>query len=366
MKKWISRLTKIGFFIFAIIAVILTVMVNMGGNSDTLKFAIEDYISQSTGFAAKIDTFHKMTFYPNISVEAEGIRLKRIDVDAMKTWAEVEQQKPEDMRGKTPPPRIDFDNPDGNIGRLVISMGFWDTGFGGGQKFKDIQIKNMFFKEGSLSHKPITVDAIEIDETPEGKPFLSAKGRFGNDAFEGSLDLEGVGKKKSRKYKIGDESDFQVEIGDLGVEGVLRPRAMGGFHARDIVVWDQKLAAIEATLSFVRDSHKVINLKGAFNIPEHGSNAEIDWKIDTKDKAGMTGTMESIMLNAADFEAGSRLNKTFKKWGDTFLNPDRKTGNSVVDIDVSAETYKDGGREIKPYEGKLSIENNQITLKAVP
>lgn len=366
MKKWASRLSKIAFVIFAFFAILVTIMVNMGGDSETLKRAVEDYISQSTGYAAQIETLNEMTFYPYISIEAENIRMVSVDVEALKAWAEAEKQKPEEERGKTPAPRINYADPVGTIEKLIVSMGFWDVTFGVGRKVRNIYVQNASFKAGSLSYKPVKIEAIEIDETPEGKPFLTAKGNFGSDEFHANVDLQGVGSKKRRKYKIGEESEFQAEIGKLSIQGVLRPRTMGGFHARDVIVANDGDTAVEATISFVRGGDKMIDLKGAFSLPENGSNAEIDWEIGSKETAEITGKMDASLIDTADFASTSKLSQTLKIWDETFKAPQTEQGDNNIQITINAETFKSGPQEISPYKGTLTIDNNQFNFKATP
>ena len=360
MKNWAGRLLKIGFIVGAIIAIMLTILFNMGGSTSTLKFAVEDYITQVSGLGANVEQLNRMTFFPNISVDAEGIRLKRIDAEAMKAWAEAEQAKPEEEQGKTMPPLIDFNAPDGSIGKFVLSMSFWDVSFGLGRSIKNIQVKNVYLKPGIVSHKAITIDVIEIDETPEGKPFLNAEGQLGDDAFNAIIDLEGVGTGSSRKHKIGEESNFEASIGSIAITGVLRPRSLGGFHARDVVITHNKNEVIHTTLSFVRDSDKKIELKGEFTLPENGSSGSIDWLLGSK---AVEGTVEAKQLDFSDFNENSELVKLWTVWNQTFKNPEQAGEAEVSTLSVTAETVKDNAGEMPNWQGNLTIKNNDFNFQ---
>ena len=125
MKKWLGRLAKLGFFLAAFIGVIATVLFNMGGSGNTLKTAIEDYISASTGYSARIQSFNEMTFFPSITLDIGNVILKKPDLKALESWAKAELEKPESEQGQSPLPQLDYNNPDAVIEHALVSVGFF-------------------------------------------------------------------------------------------------------------------------------------------------------------------------------------------------------------------------------------------------
>lgn len=357
MKKWLGRLTKIGFILFAFMAVVLTVLFNMGGSSNTLKGAIEDYIAQSTGFAAQIQTFNKMTFFPNVSLDMGGISLKRPNITALNAWAKAEAEKPEEERGITAPP-INYSNPDATIGSFKISIGFWDVGFGKTRKIRDLQVRNAVFGAGSIAHKTVAVNTLGIDETAEGEPFLSIEGNWGSEAFEATLSLESSGPRSNRKYNIGDESIFEAKVGQITMQGTARPRTMGGFHIRDLTINHQGAEVLKTTLSFVRDTQSAIAVKGDFTAFENGSNGAFDLKISALNDMTITGSVDAETFNPDDFTAGSKISNAWTEW-DRIFKDQSKPANDNHRIEVTAKDYQGGA-----FEGMAMIDTNQILLKA--
>lgn len=349
MKKWLSRLTKISFFIFAFIAVIITVLFNMGGNSDTLKGAIEDYIGQSSGFAAKIQDFQKMTFFPNISVEMKNILLERPDPVAMRAWAEAEKEKPQEEQGQTPPP-ISFYQPDGAIDYFKVSVGFWDVSFGRARKIRDIQVRNAHFRAGSISHKEVVLKTLSIDETPKGEPFLYLDGYWGKEAFEASMQLERAGSR----YMLGEESEFEAEVGKISAQGILRPRTMGGVHIRDFILHHNELQVLETTFSLIRNNDGMVDVKGDFLITENGSNGTFDWKLNPRGGKKILGSVEAETIHPNDFNEESKLSLAWQEWNSIFLNPERKTEDSD-NISITIKDYQGA-----PFSGRADIGENQF------
>ena len=357
MKKWLSRLTKIAFFVLAFMAVVITVLFNMGGNNETLHGAIEDYIGQSTGFAAQIQNFNKMSFFPNVSVDMEGILLKRPNIKMMEEWAKAESEKPSEEQGKAPPP-INYRSPDATIGAFKIAIGFWDVGFGSSRKIKNIQIDDAHFNAGSIAHKAVHLDSLSIDETAEGKPFLHIKGKWGEDTVTVALDLQAFGSGKGRKYFLGEEGRFAAEIGAITMQGILRPRTMGGLHIRDLKVFHQGHDILKATFSLVRSQDGMIDLKGDFTIPQNGSNGTFDWQINSAKNMMITGNIETEAINPNDFNASSNFSRGWRAWDDIFKDP-AKPANDNHDISVTSKDYNG-----TPFNGKALIKDNQIIFQA--
>lgn len=363
-KKWFSRLIKLSFFILAFLAIIATVLINMGGSSPTIKGALEDYISASTGFGAQIGMLNKMTFFPNISVDIQDLRLKRPNAEAMRAWAEA-QSKLEEGEVGYPPPPIGFSSPDATIQKVVISMGFMDIGVGGNRKIHNIQIHNATFNAGSVAQKPLQIDTLAIDETPAGEPFLNINGAFGGEVLRATLDLEGVGKGKRRKYRIGDESKFEGNIGKLQASGIMRPRTMGGFHVRDLSIVNNESPVLNADLSFVRNVNKSMTLKGDFDIAEYGSKGSIDWDVDNQSDVTIIGDVSAETLNVKDFDAQSIFSKTWAEWNRIFKNKETATPQILpTDVTVTADLYKNASEEIAQYKGVAIIHDHHITFES--
>jgi len=357
MKKWLSRLTKIAFILFAFLAVVVTVLFNMGGSSDTLKGAVEDYIGQSTGYAAQIQTFNKMTFFPDISIDMEGISLKKPNMTAMNAWAKAESKKPKEEQGKTAPP-INYSNPDSQIAQFKISIGFWDVGFGKTRKIRDLQMRDANFKAGSIAHKEVTIGILGIDETADGNPFLNMEGQWGSEAFRVTLDLESSGSRKKRKYYIGEESLFEAEIGKITMQGIARPRTMGGFHIRDLTIYHQGSEVLKTTLSFVKDAENAMSLKGDFLASENGSDGEFDLKIHAAQNMTISGMIDAETFNLNDFKAGSKFSRAWAEWDRIFKDQSQPV-NDNHKITVTAKDYQGSA-----FNGTAIIDKNQITLKA--
>ncbi len=355
MKKWLSRLTKIAFFMFALIAIVITVLFNMGGSSDTLKGAIEEYIMQSSGFAASIQDFQKMTFFPNISIEMSNILLEKPDPKAMKAWAGAESEKPKEEQGKTPPP-ISFYKPDAAIDYFKISIGFWDVGLGKTRKIRDIHLKNANFRAGSISHKDVMIKTLNIDETPEGQSFLNLEGRWGDEDFIARMDLKRIGSRTNPKYTISEESPFEAYVSNMEITGIVRPRTMGGIHIKDVKVLHRGEKVLKTTFSLVRDIGNIIEAKGNFEIPEHGSNGVFDWQLNPYTDVKLSGSIEAEKINPADFNANSKFSKAWKEWNSIFINPNRKVDDSD-NISITVKDFKG-----QTFKGRADIGENQVVF----
>ncbi len=358
MKKWLSRLAKIAFFFLALFAILITVLFNMGGNSDTLKGAIEQYIGQATGYAAQIQSFNKMTFFPNIALDMENIILKKPNKTALEAWSKAEAEKPPEEQGIIPPP-INFTNFDASIEAFKIKIGFWDVGLGNTRKIKDIQIRNAVFKANVLARKALTIETLGIDETADGIPFMNIEGTLGKEKFTATIDLEAQGKKKNRKYFLGEESAFEAKIGTLSLSGVLRPRSLGGMHLRDVVFRHNDLEFLSATFSLIRRKSSLWDVKGDFKTPQDSSIGTFDWEFTKQAEAMLiNGAVETEKLASADFKSASRLSNAWKAWNTLIGKPDNIEESLAHNITITADNM-DG----QAFEGMLQINSNTITFE---
>lgn len=324
MKKWLRRFIKIGFFLFAFMAVILTVLVNMTGNSDNLKAALEDYLFSISGMPAQIETLNQMTFYPYVSVDVEGIKLsaRGKDLDAI------------------------------TVRKAVIAIGFWDVVLKR-RAFKNLHIEDAEFIRDTVFKKPLSIKKLAIDEDPSGRSYLGVRGLLDGEPLRFDLDMETYGRAKSPKYKIDDESDFAAALGEVELQGTLRPRALGGFHIRDFTLAHRNTDIMTGDLSFVRDSNKIMDIKGELAIEEHGTKTGFDVEWDSSART-MTGSMEAQIVIAEDFQPETRLHNALKAWH-SMVGSEAKT---AVNIDVTADIFAKSNTQTKNYRGILHREES--------
>lgn len=76
-RSYLSAFLKFLFFIIALIAVLLTILFNMGGNSEVLKSSLEKFISETFGGRpTTISKLNRISFFPVVGVDFEDLQVK--------------------------------------------------------------------------------------------------------------------------------------------------------------------------------------------------------------------------------------------------------------------------------------------------
>ncbi len=335
MKKWAGRLLKTAIFFGIFIVIMLTVLVNMGGSNETLKGALEDYFASATRMDANIKTLNKMTFFPNIGADMEGIELA--DPNNETRTITVESAK--------------------------VALGFWDIILGN-RTIRDLNIKNAVFSANTLAEQPVTIDELAINEDAEGRSFLQLNGQIGEEALSAEVDLSNEGDVKNPQFELSDESAITASLGKLKFTGTIRPRTIGGFHVRDFTLSSPQ-ETVKGNMSFVRGKGRV-DVEGDFEFPQHGSIVDADLAITRGPVLDITGTLDAKTFAIEDFTGASYVITAINEWDRIFPSPNDSTHNpfagKTADIDFKAESFLAGGKALGSVSAPLTIKDGTLSF----
>ena len=184
---WFKRILKISVIVALVVGFLLVVLSLMGGNSETLKKALEDFISQSTHTKTSVETLNYVGFYPNLAFDFEG--LSGFAGEA----AEIEVF---------------------SIGKVQLAMGFWDMTFNTG-KIKDIHIEDIYLAPGLWGEQIVSLDRLEIvpGTLPE-EAALKGTGLVGDKVFNLEAPMGETGSAPHQRYKFSDKKQVDFTLGD--------------------------------------------------------------------------------------------------------------------------------------------------------
>lgn len=193
--KYVWLLLKILLGLVVLLAIVITVLANIGGNSETLKNTIEGFFQDATGYEAEIGTLNNLAFFPNINVDFEDLQLREPGNE----------------------------NPSVLIDKLNVKIGFFDAVRSSG-KIKNISIDNLRMKEGVITSKPLLISSITIADDPENpqRGLLSVQGKTGSQTIEASATLAAYGEGKGRTYDMGNERTIKARIGDITIKADMK------------------------------------------------------------------------------------------------------------------------------------------------
>lgn len=274
--KWV-------FFIAAFILVLLTILANMGGSNDTLKSAMEQYLTEATGYRARIGQLNKVSFFPMIGFDFERVTLHPLT-------------REED----------DKDVVLGHIDSAKLSMGFWEVLRKTG-RVRDLELTGLYTEPGVILPKAVSVSRLYIAETPDGQADAVIEGTVGDVPFEGVMDMDSFGTKFHPSYGFGPDRVFSGELGLLRFDGHLdNTRSQPVIN--DLVFQYQGQDILRGDIALYKAGSTHVNLRTNWVVPEFGSALDGVFEINVEQSpAVLIGTVKAQPLKAEDFQAGGRL-----------------------------------------------------------
>ncbi|GJL86057.1 MAG: hypothetical protein DHS20C02_18320 [Micavibrio sp.] len=307
-QSWFMTLAKVTFFFTAFLLVIFTVMANMGGSSDTLKSAIEEYMAGSTGYEVEVETLNKMTFFPSISIDIERVRMFE--------------------------PGTDF-APVVTIGRLYGALGFRSVAFSAGE-IKAFDLDELHAQPGVLNSQAVFIENIGIVGAEDSeKALLQGRGKLGVHDVSFQVEMEIAGDA----YKFGPDRPFELTVGDLNAQGYLADRR-GRILLQDLKI-GMPDTVISGKLDFIRKGKDKLRVGGDVRFGVSG-NGKPDLLIErVEGKRLITGAIEASVANIEDIKGEKSILAAYKKFRNIFgyESSEEKTGRALdLDIELTTES----------------------------
>ncbi len=234
--NWLSRILKLVFILLAFFLVGITVLFNMGGNSDSLKSSVQNFTSELFhGRPTEVDKLVYMSFFPRLGFDAEGIKvLSSID----EGYNIVE------------------------IGKIQVFMGFWDVAFRN-PRVKQFYIGEFKAIKGAVGAKEFYIEKIFIDHDVENNAArLSGNGEIGDNPWAFNIDIEVSGSKGEYKYILKNIADFTFNVADISTKGTFIAHEDGYFKFENFEIISEDIE-FNGDLTLSALGKKMLKLKGA-------------------------------------------------------------------------------------------------------
>lgn len=339
-RSWIRTTLKVVFFTVAFLLVIFTVMTNMGGNGDVFKETIEDYVSESTGFNARIGQFNGMTFFPVLG----------IDFDLLDLHASADSE------------------PVASVSKVQVAFSFWDVIWGTG-KIKYLNIEGAYAAPGVLLREEFRLDRAAIVKTEDGASALRAAGRIGANEFIAQAGMQSSGEGKGESFRFSEEKPFFANLGPARIEGVLKEGDEAAFIENfRILFQDQDVLRINGSMQRAVGSD--VAIKGDIVLAERQTALQPDLILrhDGRRNYNIEGTVKSATAYSEDFNKNSRLMNFLKFVDSVFMNndPDEiRFHASFIEamITLVFDRMIVDGDDSNAFERKIEMKNADIVIR---
>lgn len=258
--EWFMLLLRICFFICAFALVVITVLANMGGSGEKWHEGVRGFISEfAGGRPANLRTLNSINFFPNVSIDIEGVEILA---------------KPDDVV-----PLI-------KVEELRIGMPFLDVATRS-PRIREFYVAGLSTIKGVFMPAEFVLNKIYIDhDQVSPQATLRADGKIGLQSWsmEAGLDVEKSIFGKNT-YVLASKSSFAVDFADVHLSGTYnhvssRHLKIEGFELRA----GEKVVSGDIVISTV--SKKLMKLQGTLNIQNGRTVISPDIIIDSSNKDG--------------------------------------------------------------------------------
>lgn len=191
--KWLGRLAKLIFFVTAIFLILVTILANMGGNSESLRGQVEGFASELFyGQPAKLKTLRRLSFFPTSGIDLEGLEIYATESSLVPIFS---------------------------VDKLKYFMSFWSIATQT-PYFKDLNVENVKAVKGLFGPQEIIIEKIYVDhDNINNRAHLRGNGKLGIHkwAFSNELGVQPSG--KTYKYRLLEKSPFTLTLADVDVKG---------------------------------------------------------------------------------------------------------------------------------------------------
>jgi hypothetical protein len=336
----LSGFFKILFCVAAFLLLMFTVLANMGGSSDALKGAVEDYISSATGYKASIGKFNNLSFFPLVVFDFENLDLKV---------------------GTADEPVI-------TAGRVYFATGFWDVAWRSG-KIKDFEIRDVHAQPGILTHKELAIGQLVLTSSVEGKEAaLAGDGSIGPYALNVHMDMNVMGKGLDKKYTFPEDRFLRLNFGDIALTAIQKNAEETGIRLDDLKVNFKDKEFATGYLEFGRNTPRAVDISGALAFSAHNSDIKPEIRVrEGTEKPLISGRITGETLHLDDFKPSSDFDALAMHLDDIFgpgvsiAKPQHSF--SEVKVDVYFKQVFDGVEAKGVFDKTLSLQDAVPDMK---
>lgn len=325
------KLLRIPVIILVLMLASLGTMTLIGGNSESMKKLIEDYISESTGTQAEIGTLHRFGFYPEIALDVADVSLKR-------DGREVAY-----------------------MGQARFSIGFWSIATGR-TRFRTFSLQDAYADPGIILPRAVVIKNMGID--PE-KESLILEGTYGGEPVSIQLDLDRrTGPAGIPSYYLAKNADVVMAAGDINIRSTVRSK----FMAKQEIVFHEIRSASAGPVSGTLRTDGA--LQGNVKLGDSDFDFDIPYRV-RDDIWNLEGEISGGVLQLSDMTGARGLIALYSDILDFFYGPeitktraespyDLTSVNADISLHWDRLTLVDGFGG--PFDGRLSVEGQVFSI----
>lgn len=349
--NWFGRLLKITFIFAAFLLVIVTVLANMGGNSEMLKEAVAQFVSQSfAGRPVEVDKLNNMSFFPSVGVNVEGVHVISRPENGTKLLS---------------------------IGKAQAYMGFWQVATQR-PRFKTFYFENIHAIRGAIFPEEFLIHKVYIDhDKVKNTAVLRGEGKIGVHAWQFSAQLDVFGSGGKFSYMLSRNFLLNIQVSDITFDATLINHEDNYFKIEEFKL-AQGAQSIGGNIVLSTLSRDLMKITADINMNVQSSQISADLIADlaelvnkysgkvSSDKIVLTdilgeGSAFTILSRLRDIAGYTRLQQE--------QNPMAVLGQNNLDLELSLNTIKLPNNETVSLNAPLKLDQGHLKfahLLAIP
>ncbi|MBL4804333.1 MAG: AsmA family protein [Alphaproteobacteria bacterium] len=375
VSKWIWRLVKIALFLGVFLFILLTVLSRLGGNSEVLKGAIEDVLSDNSPYEVSIGRLSALHFFPNVIMDVQEVHFH--EEPEQPEPAEVEEgteegaaeDSGEEAETAQRAPTDPNAKPTGKVlirvADVKFVIGFWDALFRPG-RIKDMQIRDVYVDSGTWLDKPVTIDSLLVDEYEDGKFALDLLGKIGTAPVNVAMDLETKGEGFSRVFILPDERAVRAKFGNLEMDAMFVDALGDRFQIENINLKNKDKQVLRGNLSF-NPSEGQMDVSGQLRLEPHKSHLDPDINLNwDEEPLAISGSLSGDQVDLRDFDAEAPFMLFIDEVNAIFGDGKKSTGLDLspvqLDLDVDFKDVHSGQLVLGSVSSKASLQASRLVI----
>ncbi len=273
-RNWPYTLAKVTFCIAAVVLVMLTVLANMGGNTEEHKASVEGFVKDATGYEARIKTLNKLSYFPSVTVDFEDL----------------------DLFAKTNAARVLA-----HVDRVLTSVSFWDVARQNG-RFRLLNVLGASARPGVFLDKEIALKYFSVLDNGEDGATLKGEGKIGNVPLNFTMGMASYGTGKTKNYSFTAERSIDIAFGDVKMTGQVRNATNPAISIQDLKIAQSGKDVITGHIDLSNRRATEVMIGGEIHVGQ--SVMKPDLLFDRK-TGRFSGVLKTENFNETDFAYGS-------------------------------------------------------------
>jgi hypothetical protein len=334
-KSRVWKYIKILMVLLVLFLISLATLHRTGGNGDNLKSIVETYLSDTSGYKAKVGKLNAVSFYPLIGIDVEDVTFETPELVKV-----------------------------ARIGKLNFSTSFWSAA--SGESVHTLDVSDVDVDAGIATPGKMRIERFFIDAKNKKLPQLSLTGFYAGKPVMLTADLRVIpGMLGGVYFNFAEPSALDLVAGDIHVTGQVLTTFSGRALKIDKFSVNGKTRPVQMAVA-LSAMEKMLS----FNGKVQNGETVFDYDVSYSGKKGrrvIKGTVKGEKADLNDLTGGTGLFSDYKVFYDFWMAGQKQNAgnalmNADLDLGLNITHFINGGKDLGVLEGHAKIKDGVLNV----